>query len=505
MQRNASSFLKAARSWPVFGKRLTTTTAASGQLNLPHYREKSALFIPPPTPHSQEATLSVFQRVIMPELDLDNQLGVGDKLQGHLSLLLNLKRRGGFNSSTNMADLRAKYSEIKLLRSQIESLEASKQQISAQINGLIKATKQKKTSKEQLMQSDEFKKLHDSGNAIKLDMNKIQEVLIPLETEAYLACLGLPNQLHAASLLPQTEPIFSFKEEVKTPASMALAKATLLPDVQKDSLLSKYYIGRLAKIEQALVNYFYSKLQQVNEVTQSTYPLLEPIKSVSMFKSAIIEGCGQEFRDSSKLFNVMNANLVPDGATELDHSQHVELLHLTGACSLASLIVSFVRTQINAKHLPWTVYTNAKSYSPLSSAAHGDHGQSNNFDMLSLFEKPSELIMNQQNSTPDLRDEAALLQHYEKRASAYISQVTEQLKEFVSNGCQLSGTEFLQTKSIDKYLVDVLKLLIHLYRDLNIPLKFQLVPSDQLALNECLAIQVHALSPLDNKYHVVSR
>ena len=89
-------------------------------------------------------------------------------------------------------------------------------------------------------------------------------------------------------------------------------------------------------------------------------PVFEHIKSVSMLKTAIIEGTGIFPSTSSEIFNIVSFNSSHDSNPSMsnDSSSHIDLLHLTGSASLSSLLLNFVRTQIKPKYLPWTLYTN---------------------------------------------------------------------------------------------------------------------------------------------------
>ena len=87
-------------------------------------------------------------------------------------------------------------------------------------------------------------------------------------------------------------------------------------------------MGEYARLEQAIVNYVHEKIEDLNACnTQSELgPLFEHFKSSSMFRSAVVEGCGQKFNDPREVLNLVEFS--NDG---------VDLLHLTGSASLSGL------------------------------------------------------------------------------------------------------------------------------------------------------------------------
>ena len=82
-------------------------------------------------------------------------------------------------------------------------------------------------------------------------------------------------------------------------------------------------------MEQAIVNYVYDKIENLNAChTQNELgPLFEHFKSSSMFRSAVVEGCGQKFNDPREILNLVEFS-----------STGVDLLHLTGSASLSGIV-----------------------------------------------------------------------------------------------------------------------------------------------------------------------
>ena len=203
-----------------------------------------------------------------------------------------------------------------------------------------------------------------------------------------------------------------------------------------------------------------------------------------MFKSALIEGCGQNFNDSRHLFNVVRFS---DHA----HSSNIELLHLTGSSSLYSLILNFVRTQTLEKHLPWTLFTTGKSYSPR-------HGQTNSFDLLTLCSEKSRLIIDEESY--DYEDDEAFLY----KGKEYLAEIKSQLSEFTSSKEKITAYKLQNTNNIDVYLVDLLKLMIYTFDELNLPMRFCCSNPSELNSNESLRIQLQCYLPSEQRFITVN-
>ena len=68
-----------------------------------------------------------------------------------------------------------------------------------------------------------------------------------------------------------------------------------------------------------------------------------------MLKTALVEGTGHYPTKNNAIYNVVTFSGDPN---------HIELLHLTGSATVSGLILKFVRSSINPKYLPWTIFTN---------------------------------------------------------------------------------------------------------------------------------------------------
>lgn len=306
---------------------------------MPHYRQMSALYIKPPSPKEKEKNetkASVFPKILFPELNLAN-LFLPHTDMDKCCLSLNLMSR---QMHLNLNKLRADYMRMRTLENEIELLEAEKKTYTAQIAELIKQSDKKK--KKDILESSAVKKLIQAGNEIKSREAKIAEDLIPLAEIVNVASLRLPNSLHASTLFLDTisenvaseecfrhvlfdmstsalQPLkakmrrdfdhgFDWRallddavivdgQRVPAKYSRQTAKATVDNStwsmVKESSIESiqnnRYLVGTYAKLEQAIVDYVNAKIGRLNDSSENM-PNFEHIKSVSMFKSALVEG-----------------------------------------------------------------------------------------------------------------------------------------------------------------------------------------------------------------------
>lgn len=184
-----------------------------------------------------------------------------------------------------------------------------------------------------------------AGNDLKAQESKIYEELSPLAEIVNVACLRLPNSLHYSTLLLDTISSLAaatvhvedrFRHvlfDMNTPSLTHIKKKMrdkfdghdfdwreLLADtvemergvrisssdarphkwsfVKESSIESipnnRYLVGTYARIEQALVDFVHAKIDSLNDhspdPTRLRLPNFEHIKSVSMFKSSVVEG-----------------------------------------------------------------------------------------------------------------------------------------------------------------------------------------------------------------------
>jgi len=167
----------------------------SGYKAVPHYTEKSSLFI---------KANSVFPHLISPDLDLKCTFESQNSL-AKSALTINLEAR---HMNLDLDKLNEDYSIMSKLELEIDDLTQKKDKISAKVNMLVK-TSQK--PKKELADTNEFKELIAAANEIKAQINRIEIRLKPLQELVKTVCLRLPNSLHASSLL-QNQLIFSFND-----------------------------------------------------------------------------------------------------------------------------------------------------------------------------------------------------------------------------------------------------------------------------------------------------
>lgn len=201
------------------------------------------------------------------------------------------------------------------------------------------------------------------------------------------------------------------------------------------------------------------------------------------------KGCGENFTNTRHIFNVVRFG----GPTS-----EVELSHLTGACSLNSLVLGFIHSTIKSAYLPWTVFTNGKSYSP-------DNGQVNAFDLLTLANTSSSYILHNHEHIGDIDSILS-------RGRAYLDEIKTQLDEF-DKKCNKATTSLdelrkelahSETKSLDQIFIDYLKLFVYVFKEFEIPMQFLCLNANQLKSSESFLIQVQAYLPSAQNYVTVS-
>ena len=476
----------------------------SGYQQVPHYKQKSALYIRPPlsSSTSDEASIktNVFPKIISPDLDLSILFDAENSLK--TAIKSNLTAR---HTHLNTAKLKDDYTRMKVLEVQIETLTIEKNLISTKINNLVKSLSVTKQSKKSIMETDEAKQFLHLGNEIKHKINALLDELIPLEEIVRVACLRLPNDLHFSTyyvhnclLNKETEDelvLFNFNQNYLSKIRLNSEFWSISRnwqnaiDIPKPSFIQyasvnaainlRYSVGTYAKIEQALQDYIFEKLSRLN--------VYEHIKSVSMFKSALIEGCGQNFNDSRQIFNIVRFS-----GGETSDPLHIELLHLTGNSSLNSLILNFVRTQTKEKYLPWTVFTNGKYYSP-------KHGQTSSFGLLTLCSDKSLHIIDDKKYDENNMDE------FLSKGEEYLNEIKRELTDFALTNPQSNLETFNQNnKEIDKILIDLLKLMIYMFKEFNLPMRFSCLSPSKLNYCESLRIELQCYLPSEQNYVTVS-
>jgi len=498
----------------------------SSYQQVPHYTELSALYVRSPTSSTSNETkkvsvtpaLSPFSKIISPDLEMDHLFEANNNL---ISLNVNLSSR---HIHLDLEKLKQDYHKVKQLEKAVNELNKEKEIISNKINNLVKL-KGGKLSKKLIMQTDEAKDLLAAGHTLKSKINKIQDELEPLKEIVNVACLRLPNHVHCSSLyiynsqfLTNKNPKHEFDTENNYKFilfnlnknylskmklidwnTLSVNKWSFVKTTSSESMIanSRYLVGDYAKVEQALVSYVYDKINTLNSLNNSDLKPFEHVKSISMFKSAIVEGCGQNFSDSRNIFNIVRfSNSSHSSTTSAQNHQqqqtNVELLHFTGASSLNALILDFVRTRTDSTCLPWTVYTNGKNYSP-------KHGQVNCFEMLTLCSDKSE---NMVNEIKDLSEQT--MQKFLQAGSVYLDKMRTELENFLSKN-QLDELIHSNEKKIDTILIDILKLFVFLFKDMNIPIRFVCANTHHLGATESMRVDIQAYLPSEKHFVTVRK
>lgn len=205
-----------------------------------------------------------------------------------------------------------------------------------------------------------------------------------------------------------------------------------------------------------------------------------------------VKGTGEIFTNIKHIFNVVRFSAPANSGPETQ--ANVELLHLTGSCSLSSLVLGFVHTAIKPTYLPWTVYSNGKTYSP-------DNGQVNAVDLLTLTESSSDYMLPNHTVIGDI--DTVLL-----RGQAYLDQAKTELDHFAAR-CGSFSTHELNSqlahagKSIDQIFIDYLKLFVYVYKPFDVPMQFLCLNANQIKTSESLLIQVQAYLPSAQNYITV--
>ncbi len=260
-------------------KFVTSSCRLDEYRQVPHYKQKSALYIRPPLHQQQQPTKSetgavnsvpVFPNIISPDLDLTLLFDNKNALKP--AICHNLTAR---HTHINTLKLKEDYTRMRQLKSEIDGLTREKDAISASVSNLTKA-KMSKQERQTLTQSDTFTKLLHKGNEIKHDRVRLRDELIPLEEIVNIACLRLPNDLHFSTYyLYKTQLdnekfiLFDFNQEhleqVKRDSEFLISSRlwqhavdSKFSFVQQSSINSsinmKYLVGTYAKVKNKQTN-----------------------------------------------------------------------------------------------------------------------------------------------------------------------------------------------------------------------------------------------------------
>lgn len=273
-------------------------TSDSEYIQVPHYREKSALFIRQNMPNANKSQAPVFPRLFTPELNLKGIFEEENMYKSALSINLNAR-----HIFLDLERLKEDYLKMKGMEDEINQYEALKDQISNQVNHLVK------TVGKQVKNTEEFKDLIRQGNEIKCKENKILEELIPLQEIVQISCLRLPNNLHISSLLVHAlQKNTDFFAHVSSPKSAnefveennsvvlfrlnddtrplklkrldtaswksVLSSAdnwSFIEQSHNDRMLgNRYLTGEYSQLEHAIVDFVYAKLRYLNNLQDTS-------------------------------------------------------------------------------------------------------------------------------------------------------------------------------------------------------------------------------------------
>ena len=142
------------------------------------------------------------------------------------------------------------------------------------------------------MKSDEINLLISESKLIEKKIQELIALNFQSADEFYLNALKLPNSLHPNC--PSEETNLVLYEHKSDETKMGKIKFNFNTKwsfrMQPADISSRYLCGDYANLELVLIEYFNQKLKQINKY--------EYIKSSSLFKPAIIEGCGDNVFDS---------------------------------------------------------------------------------------------------------------------------------------------------------------------------------------------------------------
>jgi seryl-tRNA synthetase len=505
----------------------------SGYEAVPHYKENSALFIARPD-HSP------FPNIISPDTDFDRTFQPENMLKS--SLNVNLTARYG---RLNLIKLKEDYIRMRGLEDRIEVLNQENKLSSAKINKIVK--EKGLANRKVTMDSAEVRDLISSGTKRKEEIAKIEQELLPLKEIVTTACLRLPNSLHYSTLFihnyqqnkstaKKDEDTFKNVQDTEDCSKMTLFefnnesmervknKVTILnsenhwkkllndsiivdsklvkpsyaanlddnwsfAEQSSNDLNSRYLVGAYAKLERALVDYMQEKI--------SSLGCFEHIKSASMFKSAIVEGCGQSFYDPANTLNVVRFHSTSGHKSQPPKQKgqtNIELLHLTGSSSIQALVLNFVRASISSKHLPWGVFTNGTTLTPKK-------GQRNTYDVLIQCADKSALVL--ENDSPSASLNETYLDSILTNGKAYLNEIKSQLSTFLNAQNENIG-DLNSNKNIDTIFVDLCKMFVYIYKDFGLPIRFVCLNANELKQAESFKIEVQAYLPSEQNFTTVS-
>lgn len=119
--------------------------------------------------------------------------------------------------------------------------------------------------------------------------------------------------------------------------------------------------------------------------------------------------------------------------------------------------------------------------------------------MLTLCAEQSEFMFDKTKITNEtnLLDISSILS---SKGQVYLDRIQAELKDFEASSESQLKDLFNPSKSIDDLIIDHLKLCMFIYKDLNIPMRFNFLNANELENNEALEITINCLLPSEQKY-----
>ncbi|XP_045172183.2 serine--tRNA synthetase-like protein Slimp isoform X2 [Mercenaria mercenaria] len=272
-----------------------------------------------------------------------------EKLSDIEKLKTNLQRRG---LHIDVEQLRRDYLEYVELHKEKFRLETEREDIARQIAVIVAQQKESKTkSKEQISQ---MKKLVEKGKNAKTRQKELMGKYWDVEEKVMISALSLPSNLSQdvpEKLVVLQECFEDRKPAVPVDHDEVLRKSQMvrLSNVGH----SAYYLtGRLAVLEQELVNHFSAHLRSKN-ITQMLAP--------EMFKTPVVEAGCIDVMDPASVYRLQYKHGTKQ-ITDWD-SDH---MFLQGASQL-SFLSYFAKMLISSEDLPVKLFVVGRNYIPENS------------------------------------------------------------------------------------------------------------------------------------------
>lgn len=383
-----------------------------------------------------------------------------DEIVANLDIVeTNLRLR---SMDLDLRQLKSDFIKVNLLENEIKSLMLKRNELSKEATNLVNQFKLNKNANK----DDLLKGFKEQVKNIKLEIEKIKKDLLPIKDTVYLTALKLPNKLHSNISINEDKILFEYKSKnfrsneiehmLKKVNSDNNSKWSFIWNANtngdKIDKFMNYTCGQYAKLEFELTSYFIKNIKQF-EANNS----IEYVKSVSLFKSAVIEGCGIDFNDSSKVLSILkhsnNENEVDQNNKSNETDLNEFMFHFTGYSSIFSLLLGFLNTKISNSNLPWLVYTNGNNQTP-------SKGQLNQFDLLAFCSSKSSYLINTSDELNNF-DIGNVECKFEEKLKTDV-------KDFLSSSSSMKINNLFKSNNIDDLFIDLVLLIVNLYKDFNI-------------------------------------